>query len=373
MASPRDWDRAGTEHTGVVPIEIVDEKTGPIALSTRLICVAGEDLGVTFHVTTEPLVLGRGRNATVHLHSNEVSRRHAELSIKNGELWLLDLESANGTFVNGARINGGAPVKLGDRIQIGNTIWILAHYDQLEARMQQAQRVEAMAAVAGGLAHDFRNALTVIVAGLEMFSELLPADASELRETTSDMKNAATAATALATRLLNLGRREPTAYDLVNLLDVIDDTAQMTRHHLGRRIRLSINIGSMMIVRGSRDELHQVIMNFLVNAKDAMPDGGDIWISAEVVRLERATALAHHLPSKGAYVELTIKDTGVGMDESTMARAFEPYFTTKPPSVGSGLGLTVIHGIVKRHGGSVMVESACGLGTTFRVFLPLVE
>ncbi len=275
--------------------------------------------------------------------------------------------------MNGTRVEDEAEVKLGDRIQVGNTILILGHYDQLAARMQQLQRVEAMAAVAGGLAHDFRNALTIIVAGLETFSELLPAGPSELREVTSDMKSAATAATALATRLLNLGRREPTAYDLVNLLEVIDETAQMTRHHLGRQIRLVINIGMMMVVRGSRDELHQVIMNFLVNAKDAMPDGGEISISAEVVHLERAPALAYHLPSKGAYVELTIKDTGVGMDESTMARAFEPYFTTKAASLRSGLGLSVIHGIVKRHGGSVMVESACGRGTTFRVFLPLAR
>ncbi len=373
MVTNRDWDQGGTEDTGVVPIEIVDDDTGPIVLSTRLVCVTGDDLGKTFQVTTEPLVLGRGRHADVSLESSEVSRRHAQLFMQDGQLWLRDLESANGTFLNGARVESAAPVKVGDRIQIGNSILILAHYDELEARMQQLQRVEAMAAMAGGLAHDFRNALTVIVAGVDTIAELIPSGPSELRATTDDMRSATTSATALVTRLLNLGRREPTAYDLVNLLEVVEHTTVMTRHHLGKRIRLTIDIPKTMAVRGSRDELHQVIMNFLVNAKDAMPTGGEISISAEVVRLERAPALAYHLPSKGSYVELRVKDTGVGMDERTQARAFEPFFTTKATNAGSGLGLSVVHGIVKRHGGAILVESWPGRGTTFRTFLPSAE
>jgi len=372
MPKTNDW-APETEDTDVFPVEVVDEVTGPLVHSIRLVCVAGEELGKTFRVTTTPFVVGRSSDADVVLDSPDVSRRHARLTIKNGEYWVEDLGSVNGTFVNAARIEGGAPIRVGDRLQIGNTILNLAIYDELEARMQQLQRVEAMAAMAGGLAHDFRNALAVISAGLEALDELLPAQASELRDTTDDMKTATKAATALATRLLNLGRREPSAYDLVNLLDVIRETTQMSRHLLGHRIRITTDIAAMILVRGSREELHQVIMNLLVNAKDAMPKGGEITISAEIIRLERARSLALHLPGQGSYVALEVTDTGSGMDERTLARAFEPFFTTKPPGVGSGLGLSVIHGIVKRHGGAVLADSRVGSGTTIRIYLPVAQ
>jgi len=361
------------ENTGVHPIQEIHDDTGPTVLPTQLVCLTGPDQGTTFRISGTPAVIGRGE-VEFRLSSRDVSRRHAVVSLKESEVVVEDLRSANGTFVNGVRIEGPARMQLGDRLQVGNTILLYTHFDQLEARMQQAQRFEAVATLAAGLAHDFRNALTVIVAGLDEIDERMPAIATELRETLEDMKSATSAATSLAERLLNLGRRDPANdHAPVSLDELVAEAVAMARHILGKQIGVIATIAPELRVLGSPGELHQVLMNLAVNAKDAMPAGGTLTITTRVTRLEPKEALECHLPVHGEYVELTVRDTGTGMDEVTRSRAFEPFFTSKPAGVGTGLGLSVVHAIIRRHRGAIFVESAPGQGACFRMLLPLYQ
>ena len=358
------------ENTGVHPIQESQDDTEPTALPTQLVCLTGPEQGTTFRISASSAVIGRGE-VELRLTGHEISRRHAVVTLIDGQVVVEDLRSSNGTFVNGVRVESATRMQLGDRLQIGNAILLYTHFDQLEARMQQAQRVEAVATLAAGLAHDFRNALTVIVAGLDELDERVPPDEREMRQTLEDMKTATCAATGLAKRLLYLGRREPTqAYARVAIDDLVADTVAMARHVLGKQIVVVTKIAPGISVLGSSEELQQVIMNLVLNAKDAMPSGGTLTVAAVAATLGRREALENHLPANREYVELTVRDTGIGMDEATRFRIFEPFFTTKPMGAGTGLGLSVVHSIVRRHGGAIAVESAPGKGASFRVFLP---
>src|SRR5690606_32451131 len=130
------------------------------------------------------------------------------------------------------------------------------------------------------------------------------------------------------------------------------------------------DVSDELLVRGSAEELQQVLVNLMLNARDAMPDGGTLRVHARAVTFDTGQAAAHQLPARGDYVGLVVADTGIGMDEATLARIFEPFFTTKPPTQGTGLGLAMIHNIVRRHGGSIVAESVLGHGTVFRIWLP---
>jgi len=365
----RDDDERTTDVTGVIPAVVEDESTARTPMiAARLVCVAGADLGRTFRVERDLLTLGRGL-VDVSLHSKDVSRKHARLARGSEGYVLEDLDSANGTWVNGNEVHGSMPVRIGDRIQLGSTILVFAHHDELEDRMHQLQRLEAMAALAGGMAHDFNNALAVIVGTLDLMELRLPPN-SELRDMVGEMKTAASSATSLARRLLRLGRTEPLDFEPLALAPVVQRTVAMMRRQLGARITIAVDVASDLVVLGSQEELHQVLLNLVINARDAMPDGGTLRIAATAVSFDRAQAATHHVPSKGEYVEIVVADTGIGMDDVTLSRAFEPFFTTKPPGEGTGLGLAMIHSIVRRHGGAIVADSAPRRGSTFRIWLP---
>jgi signal transduction histidine kinase len=159
----------------------------------------------------------------------------------------------------------------------------------------------------------------------------------------------------------------------VELAAVVADVVAMARRVIDpRRIAISTRVARGLAVRGSREELQQVLLNLCINARDAMPNGGTIDIEARPVHLDSASATARLLPTEGTYVELAVRDSGTGMSETTLARIFEPFFTTKEPGKGTGLGLAMTHVIIKKHAGTVLAESALGRGTTFRILLPLL-
>lgn len=362
-----DDEASVTDVTGVVPLFASEEPTARFASAVRLICIAGADLGRTFRLVRMPVLIGRG-HADVALRGMDVSRQHARLTTSGNDFTIEDLGSQNGTFVNGVMVEGKAPVRVGDRVQIGSTIFVFSHHDELEERMHQLQRFEAMAGLAGGLAHDFNNALAIILGTLGLFERKLP-DNSDLRDMVAEMKTAATSASALARRLLRLGRTEPLEFERFSLGSLVQRTVSMMARQMPG-VEIQADVSDALTLNGSQEELHQLLVNLMINARDAMPEGGTLRVYVREISLDRAQAAALHLPTKGDYVELVVADSGCGMDEATLARAFDPFFTTKPAGRGTGLGLAMIHSIVRRHGGGIVAESVLGHGTTFRIWLP---
>jgi PAS domain S-box-containing protein len=246
----------------------------------------------------------------------------------------------------------------------------------LEEQLRVAQRMEAVGQLAGGVAHDFNNLLTVI----GTYSSLLLADTPEgdpRREDLEEIFSAATRAATLTRQLLAFGRRQLLDPKLLDLTTVVRSLEKMLRRVLSAEIALEITTDqSVGAIYGDAGQLEQVVMNLVVNARDAMPDGGTLRIdlrNVDVVPAESELAIPPERAGQPVQmVCLTVADTGTGMSAETLARAFEPFFTTKSPGRGSGLGLSTTYGIVKQSGGFIRVRSEVGAGTTFEVYLPRV-
>ena len=247
----------------------------------------------------------------------------------------------------------------------------LTERKRLEEQLRQAQKMEAMGRLAGGVAHDFNNLLTVIGGYANMALRTLPPDDS-LRRELGRIVDAAERAATLTRQLLAFSRRASWQPVTVNLNQVVENFLKMLERMLGEDIRTVVQLApDLHPVLADPGQLEQVLMNLAVNARDAMPAGGQLLIATANTRLEQADVcdLGGDL-RPGDYVQLTVSDDGVGMDEETRQHVFEPFFTTKPAGKGTGLGLAVVFGIVTQHGGCIAVDSQPGRGTTFRIYLP---
>lgn len=249
----------------------------------------------------------------------------------------------------------------------------LTERKRLEAQLLQSQKLESVGRLAGGVAHDFNNLLTVINCYSDLLLDRLNHQ-GPLAESLKEIHKAGEQAASLTRQLLAFSRRQVLQLKVVSLDEVVENLKEMLQRLIGEDIELVVlSKPKLGKVKADPGQLQQVIMNLVVNARDAMPRGGKLIIQVEDVELGEEYADAHSDVGPGRYVMLAISDTGAGMDEDTQRRIFEPFFTTKEAGKGTGLGLSMVWGIVKQSGGHIWVYSELGKGTTFKIYLPRVE
>ena len=241
----------------------------------------------------------------------------------------------------------------------------------LEEQLRQAQKMEAVGQLAGGVAHDFNNLLTVIKTYGEFMLEQID-ESSPLRADAIEIQKAAGRAAALTRQLLAFSRKQALLPRAIDLNEIVLGMEPMLQRLIGEDIRIELRAASKLgAVKADASQLEQVVMNLVVNARDAMSQGGTVTIETARVQLTETTRGGHGV-IPGPYVSLLVSDTGCGMDRATRSRVFEPFFTTKETGRGTGLGLSMVYGIVKQSEGYIWCDSTEGVGTTFTVLLPEV-
>ena len=243
----------------------------------------------------------------------------------------------------------------------------------LEEQLRQTQKMKAIGQLAGGIAHEFNNLLQVILG----YSELLrnrPSVEEPIRGEVAEIQKAGERAASLTQRLLAFSRRQVLMPTMLDFNAVVTRMDAMLRRLIGDQIQMITELPQgLERVKADPGQIEEVILNLVVNARDAMPEGGKLTIGTENVKLGDDYCRDHPEIQPGSYVMLTVKDTGTGMDDRTLSRLFEPFFTTKQPGEGPGLGLAAVHGVLAQSGGSISVSSQLGKGSTFNVYLPAVE
>lgn len=242
-----------------------------------------------------------------------------------------------------------------------------------EEQLRQAQKLESIGRLAGGIAHDFNNMLTAINGYSELTLRRLASD-DPLRQNIEEIRKAGGRSAELTRQLLAFSRRQMLQPKVVDIDQVVLDTSLMLKRLIGEDVELITLVGKNVArIQADPGQLSQVLMNLVVNARDAMPDGGTITIETRNVNLDEQYARQHVSVRPGPYVMLSVSDTGIGMDAETKKQIFEPFFTTKEVGKGTGLGLSTVYGIVKQSNGNVWVYSELGKGTAFKIYLPQFE
>lgn len=253
---------------------------------------------------------------------------------------------------------------------LGAKISQLLHRQDLERQLRQAQKMEALGTMAGGIAHDFNNLLTVI----NSWSALLLEHASmeeKWRHGLTQIKEAGDKAAGLTSQLLAFTRQQVVERQVMSLNERVMTIVELMQRVIGEDIHLAVHLDPYLgQVKGDAGQIEQVIMNLVVNARDAMPQGGRLELMSRNVHIEETDLARQEEPPPGSYSVLTVRDSGCGMDAETMAHIFEPFFTTKERGKGTGLGLSTVYGIIKQSGGHIAVESESDSGATFTIYLP---
>ena len=244
---------------------------------------------------------------------------------------------------------------------------------RLEEELRQAQKMEAVGRLAGGVAHDFNNLLTIIIGYSDLLLEKLSA-CDGMRPPVEEIKKAADRAASLTRQLLAFSRRQVLPPHILNLNGLLTKVDKMLRRMIGKNIELVTHLPSGLgRVKADPGQIEQVIVNLAANARDAMPQGGQLTLEAANVELDSSYVTSHESVLPDHYVMIAMSDTGIGMDAETQARIFQPFFTAKQPGKGMGLGLATVYGIVRQSEGHIWVYSEPGKGTTFKVYLPRID
>ena len=244
---------------------------------------------------------------------------------------------------------------------------------RLEAQINQAQKLESVGRLAGGVAHDLNNLLTPVLGYSEMLLDETSPESPQKRPL-KEIENAAYRARNLVRQLLAFSRKQLLEFQSIQLNDFLTDFRQFLERTLRKNIAIYLELApNLPSIEGDRTQLEQVIINLAINAQDAMPDGGQLTIETDRVELDESYASTHQGVTPGPYVMIAVSDTGCGMDAETRENLFEPFFTTKEVDKGTGLGLATVYGIVKQHGGNIWAYSEPGLGSVFKIYLPVSE
>jgi PAS domain S-box-containing protein len=242
----------------------------------------------------------------------------------------------------------------------------------LEEQLRQAQKMEAVGLLAGGISHDFNNHLSVILGNADLLLEKIPS--GKLQHYAEEIKKATQRATQLTRQLLAFSRKQVLQPALLDLNTVVGDVVKILRHLIREDVQIVIEAETNLAsIRADQGQVEQILMNLANNSRDAMPNGGKFTVHMENAELGPDDVARYPYVRPGRYVRLSVSDTGEGMSEEVRSRAFEPFFTTKPRGRGTGLGLATVYGIVKQSGGYVWVSSAPGKGATFDIYLPRVD
>ncbi len=241
----------------------------------------------------------------------------------------------------------------------------------LEAQLRQAQKLETVGQLAGGIAHDFNNILAVVLANTELLAAAIPPDREDLRTSVEKIQAAARGGASMVRGLLGFSRRADLSFVILDLRETVAELGQMVRPILAEDVEIHITAPPTPCpVRADGGALHQILLNLVTNARDAMPTGGALKIAVADAPADGSFPEAVPWVDPEGYYCVSVSDTGTGMDQETAERIFEPFFTTKPPGAGTGLGMAMVYGLTKQHGGFVHVYSEPGAGTTVKVYLP---
>jgi len=260
----------------------------------------------------------------------------------------------------------------GDLIGVIGVALDVTDRKHLTDQLRQSQKMQAIGELAGGVAHDFNNLLMVVKGHAQLLLERMPKDPS-LHHSVQQMEKAADRAASLTRQLLAFSRKQVLQPRVLDMNDVVTGMIKMFSRVIGENIEMAFVPGAGLgRAKADPGQMEQVLLNLVVNARDAMPTGGRLTIETSNVQLDRSYAAGHTAVEPGPYIMLTVSDTGCGMDAETQSRIFEPFFTTKEAGKGTGLGLATVYGVVKQSGGYIWVYSEVGCGTTFKIYLPQV-
>ena len=310
--------------------------------------------------------------ALVHPNDLELVQAAAEAAIHDGRPY--DIEHRIVTRTGQVRwVHERADIERradGRAVRMIGTVQDITERRELEEELRHAQKMEAVGRLAGGVAHDLNNALTAVIGYTELVLPQLE-DREQARQDVEEIRHAAARAASVAQQLLAFSRRqlvEPRAFDLNA---VVDGMVRLLEHTLGPDVRLRLELEpNLPIIMGDPGQVEQAIVNLCVNARDAMPTGGELTIRTRRQNVDESFSRSHPPMPVGRYVVISVADTGHGFDADTKARIFEPFFTTKEPGKGTGLGLAMVYGTVKQSGGFIFVDSEPGKGSKFQLFFP---